>query len=248
MTQLDLSEKHTKTRKHHHSDAVSSRVSPWLRAIVYPLAHYVVLPTYFHSIDVRGQENLPKSGTVILAPTHRSRWDPILVAYLTGYRVTQRDPRFMTSANETTGIQGWIVRRLGAFPVNLNRVGIGSLRHGLELLLQQKMLVLFTEGNLFFIQKNIEKTNPDPEEIYPMKPGLGRLTMQVIEQNPNTDIRIVPMSLRYSTGTPTWRCDVRVRIGEALDPKAYFDGAPKRSAKRLMAALKERLEILHEVR
>ncbi|WP_017662336.1 lysophospholipid acyltransferase family protein [Baaleninema simplex] len=246
MTQLNLPEKHTKTSKTHHSNSVSSRVSPWLSAILYPLAHYVVLPAYFRHIDVRGQENLPQSGTVILAPTHRSRWDPILVAYLAGRRVTGRDPRFMTSANETKGVQGWIVRRLGAFPVNLNRVDIASLRHGIDLLLQQEMLVIFPEANIFFVKRNIEKSNPDPEQIYRMKPGLGRLAMQVLEQHPDTEIHVVPISLRYSTGTPKWRCDVRVRIAEAMDVNDYFDGAPKRSAKRLMADLQDRLKVLHE--
>ncbi|MBO9999505.1 MAG: 1-acyl-sn-glycerol-3-phosphate acyltransferase [Cyanobacteria bacterium SID2] len=248
MIQLDSSKPNTKSRRMPHRTSVSSRVAPWLSALLYPLAHYLVLPAYFRNIDVTGQGNLPQSGTIILAPTHRARWDPILVAYLTGRRVTGRDPRFMTSENETTGLQGWLVRRLGAFPVDMTRAGISSLRHVVDLLLHREMLVLFPEGNTFFTKRNIEKSNPDPEQLYPIKPGLGRLAMQAEEQRPDLDIHIVPMSIRYSTGTPTWRCDVRVRIGESIEARDYFNGSVKKSAKKLTAQLRERLDILHGVR
>ncbi|MFO7145130.1 1-acyl-sn-glycerol-3-phosphate acyltransferase, partial [Arthrospira sp. PCC 8006] len=53
----------------------SSDVAHWLTSIVYPLGRYGVLPFYFKKITVTGQENLPKDSPLILAPTHRSRWD-----------------------------------------------------------------------------------------------------------------------------------------------------------------------------
>jgi 1-acyl-sn-glycerol-3-phosphate acyltransferase len=55
----------------------TSRVSPWLTSLFYPLGHYIVLPFYFGKIEITGQEHLPKDGPVILAPTHRSRWDAL---------------------------------------------------------------------------------------------------------------------------------------------------------------------------
>lgn len=244
MTQLDSSSQNS--HKRDRQGAISSRVSPWLAAILYPLAHYIVLPLYFRCIDVTGQENLPQTGATIIAPTHRSRWDPILVAYLTGRRVTGRDPRFMTSANETEGIQGWIVRRLGAFPVDLQRVGVGSLRHGVELLVQKQMLVIFPEGNTFFIQRNIKKSHPDPDQIYSMKPGLGRLAIQA-ERQANLDIQVVPISLRYDTGTPRWRCQVSVRIGEPISVASYLkEGGSKQAAKALMNAIRGAASDLHQ--
>jgi len=39
--------------------AVTSDISPWLTALVYPLGRHVVLPFYFGSIEVVGREHLP---------------------------------------------------------------------------------------------------------------------------------------------------------------------------------------------
>lgn len=236
------------------STSVSSQVSPWLTAILYPLARYLVLPLYFRRVHIQGQENLPQSGAIILAPTHRSRWDPILVAHSAGYPVSGKHPHFMTSANETEGLQGVIVRRVGAFPVDLSRAGIGSLRHGLELLLKQQMLVIFPEGNVFFIQRNREKTQPDPEQVYPMKPGLGRLAVQAARSDRPSELdseksglHIVPISLRYSSGTPKFRCEVSILIGEAIAVAPYLDeGSSKQAAKSLTAQVKSALVQLHQ--
>ena len=236
------------------STSVSSKVSPWLTAILYPLARYLVLPLYFRHIQIQGQQHLPQSGAIILAPTHRSRWDPILVAHSAGYPVTGKHPHFMTSANETEGLQGLLVRRLGAFPVDLGRAGIGSLRHGLELLRKQHMLVIFPEGNIFFIKRNREPSQPDPEQVYPMKPGLGRLAVQAARSDRPSDLasgnsrlHIVPISLRYSSGTPSFRCDVSIEIGEAIAVQPYLnDGSSKQAAKALMTRVKSALVDLHQ--
>ena len=56
--------------------------------LAYPLFRYLVLPFYFSRIEISGQEHLLKEGAVILAPTHRSRWDPLLVSYGAGRLVT----------------------------------------------------------------------------------------------------------------------------------------------------------------
>jgi len=58
---------------------IISWVSPWLTPLVYTLANKIVLPFYFSKIDISGQENIPLTGAVIVAPTHRSRWDAIIV-------------------------------------------------------------------------------------------------------------------------------------------------------------------------
>lgn len=97
------------------SAPISSRVSPWLAPLAYFLGCRIVLPLHFGKITTSGQENLPTTGPVILAPTHRSRWDAVIVPAVTGRTVTGRDLTFMVSANEASGLQGWFVRRLGGF-------------------------------------------------------------------------------------------------------------------------------------
>ncbi|MFM6202717.1 MAG: 1-acyl-sn-glycerol-3-phosphate acyltransferase, partial [Dolichospermum sp.] len=55
------------------------RVSPWLMPVAYFLGRYIVLPSFFRDIKVTGRENIPRNGPVILAPTHRSRWDSLVL-------------------------------------------------------------------------------------------------------------------------------------------------------------------------
>ncbi len=61
-----------------------SRCSPWLTPLAYFLGTHIVMPAYFGRITVIGQENLPRSGPIILAPTHRSRWDSIILPLAAG--------------------------------------------------------------------------------------------------------------------------------------------------------------------
>jgi len=64
-------------------------------------------------------------GRKISLPADRLSWlysslllGCVVVPYATGRGVTDRDLRFMVSADEVTGLQGWCIRRLGGFPVD----------------------------------------------------------------------------------------------------------------------------------
>ncbi|MDB9376621.1 1-acyl-sn-glycerol-3-phosphate acyltransferase, partial [Nodularia sphaerocarpa] len=81
----------------------TSRVSPWLSPLLYLLGRHLLLPLFFGQIEITGQENIPLTGPVIFAPTHRSRWDSLLLPYATGRCVTGRDLRFMVTINECQG-------------------------------------------------------------------------------------------------------------------------------------------------
>jgi 1-acyl-sn-glycerol-3-phosphate acyltransferase len=203
-----------------------SQFSPWLMSLVYPLGRYGLLPSYFKSIEVTGQEHLPKNGPVILAPTHRSRWDAIMVPYVAGRYVTGRDLRFMVSADEVVGLQGWFIRNSGGFPVDTERPAISSLRHGMEILQQGEILVLFPEGNLFY-----------EREIQRLKPGLARLALQTEASQPGLGLKVVPMALHYDPLTPRWRCKVSVHIGAPLQVSDYAVDSVKSSAQVLTADL-----------
>ena len=103
---------------------------------------------------------------MILAPTHRARWDSLLLPYATGRCVTGRDLRFMVTIDECQGLQGWFVRRLGGFPVNARHPAVKTLRHAVELLQDKQMLVIYPEGNIFRDGK-----------LHPLKPGIARLAL-----------------------------------------------------------------------
>ena len=215
------------------SAPISSRVSPWLAPLAYFLGCRVILPLHFGKVAVSGQENLPTTGPVILAPTHRSRWDAVVVPGVAGRPVTGRDLSFMVSENEASGLQGWFVCRLGGFPVNTDRPSIRTLRYGVEILLQQEMLVIFPEGNIF-----------RDGAVHPLKPGLARLAVSAETTHPGLGVQVVPMGIKYSQSYPQWGSDVSICIGSPLKVATYNQGSVKQRAKQLTTDLENALKAL----
>lgn len=211
----------------------TSRVSPWLAPLVYFLGRYIVFPFYFGKIEVTGQENLPTSGPVILAPTHRSYWDALLVAHATGRGVTGRDPRFMVSVDHCKGIKGWFIRRLGGFPVDTKRPAVTTLRHGVEILQQGEMLVIFPEGDIY-----------REGYVHPLKPGIGRLALSAELSQPELEVKIIPIGISYDQTYLQRGCNGNLRIGSPLVVKHYSTGSIKQDAKNLTQDLELALKQL----
>lgn len=204
------------------SDHVKSRISPWLIRLVYPLGAWIVLPLYFGRITIKGQEHIPKTGPVIIAPTHRSRWDALIIPYAVGRMVSGRDVRFMVTSSEMEGIQGWFIRHLGGFPVDVKRPGPSSLEHSVEVLKQGEMLVIFPEGGIF-----------RDTEVHPLKRGVARIALEVESQQPGCGMKILPVAIEYSQPFPSWGTDVTVNIGSPLDVATYDITTMKRSSEKL---------------
>lgn len=215
--------------------SIDSRIAPWLTNLAYPLGCQIILPSYFSKIDVKGRENIPLTEPVIVAPIHRSRWDAIVVPYAVGRWVSGRDLRFMVSANEMKGIQGWFIRRFGGFPVNTSRPGVGSLIHSVELLSDGEMVVIFPEGGIF-----------RDEIVHPLKQGVARIALEVEKLHPHSGIKILPISIHYSNPYPQWGSDVQVKIAPPLDVADYSRGEMKDNVEQLTDDLSERLKAIYE--
>ncbi len=204
----------------------TSRISPWLSPLLYPLGRHLLLPLFFGKIDITGQENIPLNGPVILAPTHRSRWDSLLLPYAGGRYVTGRDLRFMASIDECQGIQGWLIRSMGGFPVDPQRPAIASLRYAVELLQQGEILVIYPEGDIY-----------RDGQVHPLKPGIGRLSLTAESSQPGVNIKIVPINIQYSQPYPQWGANAIINIGTALNVSDYTMGNLKRNAQKLTSDL-----------
>lgn len=219
-----------------------SRCSPVLTPLAYFLGRRLVVPLYFGPITITGQHHVSQSGPVILAPTHRARWDSIVLPLAAGRPVTGRDLRFMVTSDEVRGAQGWLIRHLGGFPVNVRRPTIASLRYGIDLLLDEEMLVIYPEGGI-----------RREDKIHNLKPGLTRLAMQAEMAKPGLNVQIVPVDIHYGEAYPSWRCPVQINVGEAIAVNQYLNGQEspeelKAKAKQLSTALRVRLEALVDSR
>ena len=222
------------------------RVCPILTPLLYWFGRRIFLPLYFGPIRIQGQHHLPKNGPVILAPTHRSRWDAIMICLAAGRHVTGRDVHFMVSANEVTGIQGWFVRRLGGFPIDTRRPGIASLRYGIELLEQQRALTIFPEGDIF-----------RDGTLHPLKKGLARMAAHTLANQQRDqergrererdqerdrrieDIPIVPIHLQYGSRGAVFGSAIAITIGPPVSTRACQGPSFKVTSKNIIAKLQQ---------
>ena len=149
----------------------------------------IALNIFFRKRIVIGLENLPLKGSVVLAPTHRSRWDALMLTMAAGRRITHRDCRYMVTRSEMRGLQGWFLNRLGCFPIDQGRPSLSTLRYAVDLLISSQQLVVFPEG----------KINRFSEPVK-LKKGLIRLAQLASQKG--VEIKIVPVGLAYSEVTP----------------------------------------------
>lgn len=179
-------------------------ISPWLSPVAMVLTQDLVLRHFFGSVTVLDGQHLPQGGPVLLAPTHRSRWDALLLPHAAGRRVSGRDCRFMVTIDEMRGLQGWLLRRLGCFAVDQTRPSLLSLRYAVELLQQGQQLVVFPEGRI----KRDEQT---PIRV---QQGLARLAL--LARSQGLDVPVVPIGLAYQHRPARWRDRTAVCFGPPL--------------------------------
>jgi 1-acyl-sn-glycerol-3-phosphate acyltransferase len=183
---------------------VTSRISPWLAPLAMAVTQDLTLPLWFRAIAVEGLERVPRHGPVLLAPTHRSRWDGLLMPHAAGRRATGRDCRFMVTIDEMEGLQGWFLRRLGCFAVNQTRPSLASLRYALQLLEAGEQLVVFPEGCI---------RRPSHEPIH-LQQGLARLA--ALAGSRSAPVPVVPVGIAYTHPSPR-PCDrAAVCFGEPM--------------------------------
>ena len=109
----------------------------------------IILKLFFKKkIILRNGFSIPIDSSIILAPTHRSRWDGLILTMAMGRRVTKKDCRFMVTKSEMRGIQGWFLKRLGCFSVNQLSPSLSALRYAINLIELGEQLVVFPEGKI----------------------------------------------------------------------------------------------------
>jgi len=98
-----------------------------------------------HPVSVEGMEKLPKSG-VLLCPNHASNWDPILVALKLpiNYRlhIMAKEELFRFKP------LGWLLRKVGAFPVSRGNNDIQSVKTAIQSIKSGDNLLVFPEGTV----------------------------------------------------------------------------------------------------
>ncbi len=174
-------------------------------------------------LRIEGVDNIPGNGGVIIAPNHRSNYDPPLV----GCCIASRPVYFLAKKglfiNRTVS---WILKSVCAIPVDTDNPGIKTMRVFINLLKEEKAVMVFPEGQR-------SKTN----EFLPGYPGVGYLSIK-------TKVPVVPalimgthesMLNHFLRKTP-----LTLKFGSPIDP--VYDRPTNKNAEELTEKIMERIK------
>ena len=147
---------------------------------------------------VRGSENIPREGGVIVASNHVSFWDPPLVG-----AAILREVHFLAKEELfSTPLLGTLIRSVNAIPIRRGAADLSGLARAIDTLKRGGALLLFPEGSRM-----------RDGELHPARPGLGMISVQA-------DVPIVPCYISGSAHPRRWllrRSRVRIWFGAVRD-------------------------------
>ena len=185
----------------------------------------IVIKFFFSEIKIKSKNfSIPNNYSIILAPTHRSRWDGLILTKAMGRRITGKDCRFMVTKSEMKGIQGWFLKRLGCFSINQLSPSLSVLRYAVSLIVKKNQLVVFPEG----------KINKYGKKLI-LKEGLYRLALLAAKKT--TSIFVIPIGIAYSNVSPEIRGKVCLSFGEPI----LVNKKPNLTIKELNEILNEKM-------
>ena len=171
----------------------------------------IVLRFFFSKKKILNNSfSIPANSSIILAPTHRSRWDGLVITMAMGRRVTKRDCRFMVTKYEMRGIQGWFLKRLGCFSINQLSPSLSVLRYAINLIEKGEQLVVFPEGKINRYGKKLI-----------LKEGLYRLAR--LASKKTKAITILPIGIAYSKVSPKFRSEFCLSFGKPIVINDYLN-------------------------
>ena len=104
----------------------------------------------FHVLAVRlfrfkayGTEHIPRTGGVLLASTHQSYLDPILIAILLQRPVTYLASQYLFDVP----VMGWLIRQVNAFPVQQGKGDRAAINTAIAALKDGRALAVYPEGH-----------------------------------------------------------------------------------------------------
>ena len=188
-----------------------NKINPLLGFIAMFVTQDIILRFFFSKKKIiRNSFSIPINSSIILAPTHRSRWDGLVLTMAMGRRVTNKDCKFMVTKSEMKGIQGWFLKRLGCFSINQLSPSLSTLRYAIDLIEKREQLVVFPEG----------KINKYSRKLV-LKEGLYRLARLAIKKTET--ITIIPIGIAYSEVSPKFRSEFCLSFGQPIVMNDYLN-------------------------
>lgn len=180
--------------------------------VVRPIAAFLV-KILFHP-KVKGLENIPKTGRVVLAGNHTKWKDPVMIV-----GVVKRQIHFLAKKELFDGPLSFLVKGMGCVPVNRKIHDKNALSSAEEYLNKDLCVGIFPEGTV----------NRTDKVILPFKIG-------AVKMSHDTDSKIVPFVI-----TGKYKIFGRSVTIEFLKPISIGKDLDKENDK-LMNIIKEKLQ------
>ena len=176
-------------------------------------------------MEVKGHENIPASGPVIVVSNHISNWDPMVVG-----SSIKRQVNFIAKEELfKIPVVGWLLKAWGVTPVKRGRGDREAISKSLKFLRDQRVIGIFIEGT---------RNKQDPNRMQKPQPGAAMLALK----SGATVIPVVVVNTRKIFRSFT---KVKVRIGKPL----YFTEQPEVDKKELYIQVSKQIaEAIEQLR
>lgn len=128
-------------RRHRPAPGLLGEVRYWLYFLSWILARVVFYALF--GLRLRGRENVPAEGGVVVASNHQSFLDPIIIGIALG---PWRQVHYMARDSLFVGPFGWLIRTYNAFPVRRGRADREALAEARRRLSRGLPVLVFPEG------------------------------------------------------------------------------------------------------
>lgn len=190
---------------------------------------------YFGKIMVKGEDNIPKKGAVLMVSNHKNAFiDPILIA-----TNTKRELYFLARASAfKIPIVKRILASVNMMPIYRMLDGKKTLSKNEEIfnscfkiLHRKKCLLIFPES-----------THDIRRWVRPLSKGFTRIALGVLEKYPDMPLHIVPVGLNYSDASK-YAEDVSINYGQPILANNYYNSADfQQSALALKSVVSEAMK------
>ena len=137
------------------SEDIWHKINPVLGFIALRVTQDIALRLFFKKKKIlKKGYSIPVNSSIILAPTHRSRWDGLILTMAIGRRITKKDCRFMVTKSEMKGIQGWFLKRLGCFSIDQSSPSLSVLKYAISLIVKKNLITISCVINIAIKPRN----------------------------------------------------------------------------------------------
>lgn len=167
--------------------------------MIYKIGRFLtyLLSVILFQITITGKENIPEIGGALICPNHISNIDPVVISF-----ATPREIHYMAKSELFKNpFLRWFFKKVNAFPVNREKVGVETIKTSLKILKEEKILGIFPEGH---------RVNPEAR----IPPASGFVVFAIKTKAP-----IIPVRIR---GEYRFRSKIEIIIGRPIYLEEYY--------------------------